>query len=396
MLPAQLICHYFQMPISFPDSAHIFCRVIDNFGDVGVCWRLARQLYAEHGMAVTLWVDDLISFQRLCPAVNPEETRQYALGVLIRHWSADCCDWSKEASADLVVEAFACDLPEEYVRAMTKRHRKPIWVNLEYLSAESWVEGCHALPSPHPYLPLTKYFFFPGFSSSTGGLLLEQGLLRERDAFQSDMQAKHSFLASLGINENDQARLISLFCYPTAPVAELFSALSQEKEEVLCLVPEGVASDQISRFLHQPAHSGASASKGRLTVQVIPFLDHPDYDRLLWCCDLNFVRGEDSAVRAQWAGRPFVWQIYPQQEDAHWMKLEAFLKRYVGGMPADAAANLVSAWHAWNGKSATDASWRRFFSCLPELRIHTLKWAQRLHDNGDLASNLLRFAAKIG
>lgn len=382
--------------MSFPASAHIFCRVIDNFGDIGVCWRLARQLHSEHGLAVTLWVDDLLSFQRLYPALNLKENRQYAAGVLIRHWTTGCYDWAKEANADLVVEAFACDLPEDYVHAMAQRGRKPVWVNLEYLSAESWVDGCHTLPSPHPNLPLTKYFFFPGFSSSTGGLLREVGLFQKRDAFQRDSQAKRSFLDSLGVDQKDQTCLVSLFCYPMAPVASLFSAFSKGKETVLCLVPEGVAVDQLSQFLRQPAHFGASLSQGKLEVRIIPFLTQQDYDKLLWCCDLNFVRGEDSVVRAQWAGRPFVWQIYPQQEEAHWPKLDAFLERYSAGLPVDTAANLTSVWRGWNGEPAADPAWQRFLSCLPALRIHTLQWAQQLQRHGDLASNLLRFAAKIG
>lgn len=382
--------------MSFPASAHIFCRVIDNYGDIGVCWRLARQLHDEHGLTVTLWVDDLTIFQRLCPTLNLEEPKQYAAGVLIRHWSTGFCNWSKEADADLVVEAFACDLPQDYVLAMSQRPRKPVWINLEYLSAESWVEGCHTLPSPHPNLPLTKYFFFPGFSSSTGGLLRERNLFQERDAFQGDMQARRLFLASLGIDQKDQARLASLFCYPTAPVAALFSTLSHGEETVLCLVPEGVAINQVSHFLQQPAHFGAWARQGKLEVRVIPFLTQLDYDRLLWCCDLNFVRGEDSVVRAQWAGRPFVWQIYPQQGDAHRPKLTAFLERYAPGLSVEAASSLVSAWHAWNGEVAADARWQKLLSCLPELRIHTLQWIQQLQNNGDLASNLLRFAAKIG
>ncbi|MEO7887531.1 MAG: elongation factor P maturation arginine rhamnosyltransferase EarP, partial [Polaromonas sp.] len=35
----------------------IFCKVIDNFGDIGVCWRLAADL-ASRGHKVRLWVDD--------------------------------------------------------------------------------------------------------------------------------------------------------------------------------------------------------------------------------------------------------------------------------------------------------------------------------------------------
>ena len=35
----------------------LFCRVIDNWGDAGVCWRLARQLVRERGAQVRLWID---------------------------------------------------------------------------------------------------------------------------------------------------------------------------------------------------------------------------------------------------------------------------------------------------------------------------------------------------
>ena len=40
----------------------IFCTVIDNYGDIGICWRLARQLRVDDGQRVRLWVDDLTSF----------------------------------------------------------------------------------------------------------------------------------------------------------------------------------------------------------------------------------------------------------------------------------------------------------------------------------------------
>ena len=36
----------------------VFVRVIDNYGDVGVCWRLACGL-AARGEQVRLWLDDL-------------------------------------------------------------------------------------------------------------------------------------------------------------------------------------------------------------------------------------------------------------------------------------------------------------------------------------------------
>lgn len=377
-------------------TAHIFCRVIDNFGDIGVCWRLARQLQGEHSIAVTLWVDDLSSFHRICPQLDTEEKRQIVAGVTVRQWTEHGCDWEKENVPDLVIEAFACDLPQAYIGAMAQCSSKPAWINLEYLSAESWVEGCHAMPSPHPLLPLTKYFFFPGFSAATGGLLAERGFLPQRDQFQNDPKARPGFLAEIGATPQEESSLISLFCYPTAPVLALFDALAQCRAPSACLVPEGVATEQVSQFLQKPARAGAKASQGSLTVTVIPFLPQHDYDKLLWSCDLNFVRGEDSLVRALWAGRPFIWNIYPQQQDAHRPKLDAFLRCYADGLRVEAERALTSFSHGWNAGDGRQIGWSQLEVMLPELKARTQQWAERLRGHGDLATKLLRFAEKIG
>ena len=143
----------------------IFCRVVDHFGDAGVCWRLARQLADEHGARVRLWIDDVESLRRLNPAVEQAD-RQLADGVQVWTWREPL---SGATPADIVVEAFGCGLPEEYVSAMAAAAPRPLWIVLEYLSAEPWVTKHHALPSPHPRLPLERYFFFPGFVAGTGG-----------------------------------------------------------------------------------------------------------------------------------------------------------------------------------------------------------------------------------
>ena len=160
----------------------IFCRVVDNFGDIGVCWRLARQLASEYRFEVRLWVDDLSSFARLNPALSAEASEQRCGPILVRHWSPD---FPSVEVADVVIEGFACQLPESYVASMALRSQPPIWINLEYLSAEAWVDDCHQLRSPHPRSSLVKYFFFPGFTSKTGGLILEKELLAKRAAFDS-------------------------------------------------------------------------------------------------------------------------------------------------------------------------------------------------------------------
>ncbi len=377
----------------------IFCKVVDNFGDIGICWRLARQLQVEHGVAVTLWVDDLASFQRLCPAVDVAADVQLVESIAVRHWRDQDGQFAASDIADIVIEFFACDIPPAYIEAMALCTPRPVWLNLEGLTAEEWVEGCHTLPSMHPRLKLTKHFFFPGFTAKTGGLLREAAVASERALFDADPAARAGFLRQLGLGDAElAASKVSLFCYPDAPVDALFGAWEQGAEPVACLVPQGVAVASVARFLGRPAEPGALQTRGSLTVRVIPFVAQPDYDRLLWCCDLNFVRGEDSFVRAQWASAPFIWQIYVQDENLHHTKLRAFLGRYAA--PRDSLATLALRWNSAPETGALAGAdwnvlWRQFRADMPALRQHAAQWQQAMQENGDLASNLLAFAATL-
>ncbi len=372
----------------------IFCKVVDNFGDIGMCWRMARQFAHEHGCAVTLWVDDLASFQRICPAVQRGAAVQQVEGVTVRHWANQDGVFAPADVADIVIEFFACDIPPGYIEAMARCPIRPVWLNFEGLTAEEWVEGCHSLPSPHPRLPLTKHFYFPGFNERTGGLLREAGLGAARARFQAERAAMHAFLAPFGVTATEMDALkVSLFCYPSAPVAELLSNWKSGLTPVVCLVPEGVAAAAVGDFLGAGPVAGAAATRGMLTVRVLPFVPQPDYDKLLWACDLNFVRGEDSWVRAQWAGRPFVWHIYEQDEQLHHKKLRAFLQRYAGGAALDALAL------HWNGAGQAGATctalWPPFAADLADLARHTGAWEAAMLAHGDLASNLLAFADTV-
>jgi uncharacterized repeat protein (TIGR03837 family) len=382
--------------MAFPKTIHIFCRVIDNFGDIGVCWRLARQLVDEYQAEVRLWVDSLASCHKICSEVDPLLDRQRVQDIELVRWHHNSALTYLHDVADLVIEAFGCELPAAYIESMAGRTKKPVWLNLEYLSAEPWVEECHAMQSLYPSLPLTKYFFFPGFSERTGGLLRERDLIARRRAFQQSRAATDDFFDKLGVRPDKGALKISLFCYPAAPVSSLFNTLQESERSCMCLIPEGVATESVSAFLQKPPTVDARATRGSLTVQVLPFVDQPDYDRLLWACDLNFVRGEDSFVRAHWAGRPFVWNIYPQTENAHHVKLNAFLDRYTCSLPPGITEAVFGAWRSWNGDSEAHASWHTYLADLPALGVHTENWAEQLCKNGDLASSLIGFARKIG
>lgn len=374
-----------------PKSWDLFCSVVDNYGDIGVCWRLARQLAAEHGLRMRLWVDDLAAFRRICPEIDVGLPVQSCRGVEIRHWIEP---FPPVKPAEVVVEAFACQLPEPYVQAMAALAAKPRWVNLEYLSAEDWVGECHGLASPSPRLPLTKHFFFPGFASDTGGVLLEGDLDKRRRAFQLDAQAQAAFWQELGLPapHGDEIR-ISLFCYPGSRAEELF-ACWRGQGPVTCLVPEGIAGEAIANFFGQasPAAGGA-LHRGSLELRVLPFLEQDRYDRLLWACDCNFVRGEDSFVRAQWALRPMVWQPYPQAEGTHLHKLAAFLRLYAKGMQDEMAGAVTAFWNAWSRGEGMAGAWPAFWMHQMALARHAEAWAVTLRNNGDLAGKLVQFCS---
>ncbi|MCC4114521.1 elongation factor P maturation arginine rhamnosyltransferase EarP [Aromatoleum toluclasticum] len=369
----------------------IFCRVVDNFGDIGVCWRLARCLARDHGCAVRLWVDDWASFARLCPAAGEAGDVLRAQGVEVRRWSEPFPD---VVPARAVVEAFACEPPPSYVEAMAACTPRPQWINLEYLSAEDWVEDCHGLSSPHPRLGLTKRFCFPGFTPRTGGLLREKGLIAERERFRADAAMRRDWLAGLGIPAvPDDTRLVSLFAYEQPQLPELLRVWAAAPRPTLLLVPEGrVLGDVLRFFGRDEAKAGEILAAGGLTAAVLPFLDAADYDRLLWACALNFVRGEDSFVRAQWAAQPFVWHIYEQDEAVHHDKLEAFLARYLAGLDAPAADATRAFWQAWNGEGSVAAAWPAFAAALPRLVPHTRRWSDGLAERPDLASTLVLFS----
>ncbi|GAB3421842.1 elongation factor P maturation arginine rhamnosyltransferase EarP [Massilia agilis] len=378
-----------------PRTLVIFCKVVDNYGDIGICWRLARQLHHEHALAVTLWVDDLASFRRICPEVDTGAALQQVQGVAVRHWQGQDGQFDPGEVADIVIEFFGVDIPPGYAEAMARRAPRPVWINYEGLSAEEWVEGCHRLPSMHPRLPITKYFFFPGFTGKTGGLLHEAGLDEARQAFQSDRAAMAAFLARFGVTDEEMDTLkVSLFCYPHAPVAALLKAWEEEGTALTCLVPEGVARDAVEAFLGQPAVAGACGKRGPVTVRVLPFVPQPDYDRLLWACDINFVRGEDSWVRAQWAGRAFIWQIYPQDENLHHKKLRAFLQRYAGGLPS--VEHFMLGWNDAAAVGDWQAAWLALKEDLPAIARRNAAWQHEVLENGDLVTQLLSFARSAG
>ena len=369
-------------------SAVIFCQVIDNFGDAGMCWRLARQLAQQEKLQVTLWMDDVQVLQRLRPDVDPALTSQECDGFTLCRWD----EYSMpNMEVDIVIEAFGCRLPSASIAAMAAMQRPPVWINLEYLSAEKWVEQSHGLPSPHPQYALTKYFYFPGFSQATGGLLKESFVDSNRIAMNNDEHHYFAFAKRLGLTLNTQSTLVSLFCYPSAPVQALLGVL-ETGSPVTCLIPEGVAVEQLTAYFSATPKVGMQLQRGALSCHIIPFLEPDDFDSLLAMCDLNFVRGEDSLVRAQWAAKPLIWQAYPQEQAVHLDKLQSFLDCYLNNCDADAAPIMRQFARAWNEAQGDSLDWLSFQSQLKKLEFHAQKWCAQLSEQTELARGLVHFA----
>jgi len=344
----------------------IFCHVVDNYGDIGVCWRLARQLQSEHHLNIRVWVDNWDVAKQLIPQLNQTSMVD---GVDIQHWQ-DTADFSQVA--DVVIEAFAGGLPAKYLTAMQCHQSK--WINLEYLSAETWVDDFHGKPSPQKG-GLVRHFFFPGFTEKTGGLLREQAL--------RPLQASNQ--------QQSSALNISLFSYPDAAIDGLLNACACGKRAVEVFVPASVILPTIAHFLDLSSlEVGDRVSMKNLTVTVLPFLSQADYDALLRDCDLNFVRGEDSWVRAIWAAKPFIWQPYVQEEGTHLEKLNAFLALFYADFNQKELP--CKAHQYWSAGYSPPHFWNDFLAQLPALEAYTQLQFHALAAQTDLASRLVLFS----
>ncbi|WP_420130733.1 elongation factor P maturation arginine rhamnosyltransferase EarP [Rhodoferax ferrireducens] len=357
----------------------IFCRVIDNYGDIGVCWRLAIGL-AERGEQVRLWVDDASALGWMAP--------EGAQGVELRPWTQPI-QTDDLVIGDVLIEAFGCEIAPEYIASYADSTRarglKSIWINLEYLSAEDFAERSHGLPSPvmsGPGTGLTKHFFYPGFTSRTGGLLREPDLAERQAQFDRIV-----WLRQLGIEFRGE-RLVSLFCYEPPALSELLDQLAINPHETRLMVTAGRAAAAVKACIDDKNKSQPLWNmRKQLSFSYVPMLSQREFDHLLWACDLNFVRGEDSLVRALWADKPFVWQIYPQHDDAHHDKLDAFLN------VMSAPLSLRDFHHVWNGVQGF-AHANLPAMALPEWQVTVTQARKQQLQHDDLVTQLMRFVLK--
>lgn len=347
----------------------IFCRIVDFFGDAGFCWRLAvalRRLGVGH---VILVIDRL----NILDELRGSERIQ---GVTVLPWNVVDEQWQhhgvpSEHQADVVIEAFTCDPPRAYLEKLKPQAQ---WITLDYLATEPWADSVHGQPSPSPSLrhPVAarRCWWVPGFSAATGGLL--HGSWRHIST--SERRAWRNELAGEPI-AND-VFLVLAFGYADARWDEL--------ERMLSKLPQGFRSYRLWR------PQGIEYSQG-------------EFDEILQACDLNFVRGEDSFVRAHWAAAgpwqvPFIWQPYRQDALAHGHKLAGWMNQVLA---APALAPLQDFHWAWNGLRPTDANqdlsltatWSRFRQQFSRIRPALHRPCLRLAGLPSLEQRLLEWGS---
>ncbi|MFN7834798.1 MAG: elongation factor P maturation arginine rhamnosyltransferase EarP [Burkholderiaceae bacterium] len=342
----------------------LLCPVVDNYGDAGIGWRLARQIQARWGWQVDIWTNDAATFRRLlsapqAAAVAWSEKRGTRQTRDIRILQA--MPSGVEDLGEAVVEVFSAEPPTNLTTALVTATTQKPWIIFEYLSAESWVGRFHLQTSIDPRNGFKKIYFYPGFDERSGGLLQTDDAGRKVCSIR---------------NASPAGRRIFVFAYPHAPLNEWPDALTSND------------------WLWLAAPALPEACTDAANIVAFDWLPQTEFDEFLTECDWLFVRGEDSFVAAQRAAKPLVWQIYPTTDSQHWVKLEAFFERYAQGLSENAKYALWRLWCVWNGgrddpKACSLAhAWDRALQHEDEIAANALRWYKHLQDQPDLLVRL--------
>ena len=377
----------------------ILCRIVDNFGDAGVCWRLARDLATGEHFAPTLIIDQPDTLAQIEPRLGgaPATAGGVQLDGVRIIASAALEPVGTAQRPAVIVSAFGCEPPGWLREHLAGGPSRPLWLQLEYLSAEPWVEGYHGLVSIKPSDAAREHFLYPGFTERTAGLLRERGLFEQRDAFRA-AGGPAALLARLGAAPRPGQRVFSLFCYPSAPVEPWFEAIAAGPTPTLVCIAGGSAQAALRVTLGRELVVGDRCSLGNVECVRLPMLDQIGYDQLLWSCAFNAVRGEDSWLRAHWAGVPFIWQAYPQAQSLQMEKLDAFLARMRASSEwlADDHTRIAALMRAWNRAdgNAIGRAWQDFDTRLrarDAMREPYAGWVASLASQTPLTERLTRY-----
>lgn len=399
----------------------ILCKVVDNFGDIGVVCRLARALSAYPNLKMRIVVDNLHSFALLEPDVQPDSEQQDVKGIRILNWNAaeTCLREFRSNPPRIIIECFQCGRPD-WLETLLFDETVPNIVNiimLDYLSAEPYTETFHRLQSLTRSARVQKVNFMPGFTPKTGGLILDRAFLKSlkrgacpslpRQAAPRMLPASRSILSALlpcplppllgDTPKTPDSPFPVLFFSYSGNQSPLVSALQtfsvKKRRAVHILLAQGAGFDSFkTAFNNAFAKDAPSAAGKTLFLTELPFLPQTEWDALLCRTPLLFVRGEDSLSRACLCGVPFVWHAYPQSEDYQLVKVQALLDRMRPHFPAEHFKTVENCWRTYNGAPGNlESSVTEFLLLYDELLPCFRDFSASLLQNGDLAAHLVEF-----
>ena len=307
------------------NSIDIFCEIIDNFGDIGVVYRISKELKKIfQNVRIRIVLNRLEEFKAINKKVKDVDYQEIdGLICVTEKYVKE--NMESFGVSDVFIEAFGCNVPEEYVKAAKENSK--LWINLEYLSGEKWIEDFHLCESLIDSKTLKKIFFMPGFSEKSGGVIIDSGFLERmkfgkenRDEvfkkYFKDFDLKDKFIGTVFSYEKNFENLLE-------------TLKNYEKETILLLMGEKTQksfSEILKKNLTEDY--GNIVKYGKITMIYSDFFSQEEYEEIISASDFNFTRGEDSFVRGIILGKPFMWHIYLQEEKAHMDKIKAFTERF--------------------------------------------------------------------
>lgn len=302
----------------------VLCKVVDNFGDIGVVFRLCRALSElKKNLEIRLVVSNLDSFAKISKGIDSTKTFQEFRGWKVFDWndSALCKKEFSKNPPEFILECFQCGRPEwlEELLFSPQFNLNVQIVNVEYLTAESWADDFHLLKSGTRSAKIKKINFMPGFTKKTGGLILDKNFMccLSEKKFALNLVKQNLDKKILSEDFSDSFKIL-IFSYPKN-FDFLASAIKEFSffKKIIVFVASGAGADSAK----------ISLKKFKVDFVCLPFMQQEVWDAFLSLMDFSFVRGEDSFSRCCLLGNPFIWNIYPQEEEFHIVKLNAFLQK---------------------------------------------------------------------
>lgn len=360
----------------------VLCKVVDNFGDIGVGWRLCKsinneQLTMNNNDKVQLIVDDLCAFNKIDDRVKTDCTFQVIDGIEIYDWKDEelCHKVFSENDGEklsIILELFQCGRPAwmEKILFEEKLERTVHIIMIDYLTAEKYAEDFHLLESLTRSKKVQKVNFMPGFTEKTGGLIIDE---------------QWKTLAEYDCNGP-----VLVFTYERNWSGLVNGIVESNHKNTKVFVAQG-----------RGKQSFVQAWEKQNNLEELPYLNQPEWDKMMKTCSVLFIRGEESMSRACLSGIPFVWHAYPQSEEYQLVKVNALLERMERHFESADFEIIKNVWLDFNSpESEVDETKFKsdvtaFINNRKQLQPGFMDFAQSLLTNGDLCENLFKYIQNL-